>query len=123
MNKNVTAENASPFLRKALAEHTDNLMTALTDGLVNTRYAHQEGKWLKENGHAILLRLMEIYCHICHPEPGSIVQGWDMDVLEFLLSCILATLLHHPLQDTRDLAVADELLCMMDELNRGDWFA
>lgn len=123
MNKNVTTESTSPFFRKALEEHTDALMTALIDGLVNTRYAQQEDMWLKENGHDILLRLMEIYCHICHPEPGSIVQGWDLDVLERLLSRILATLLHHPLQNAQDLAVADELLCMMAELNRGDWFA
>lgn len=123
MNKNTTSESASPFFRKALEEHTDALITALIDGLVNTRYAQQEDMWLKENGHEILLRLMEIYCHICHPKPGSIVQGWDLDVLERLLSRILATLLHHPLQDAQDLAVADELLCMMAELNRGDWFA
>lgn len=90
MNKNTTSESASPFFRKALEEHTDALMTALIDGLVNTRYAQQEDMWLKENGHDILLRLMEIYCHICHPEPGSIVQGWDLDVLERLLSRILA---------------------------------
>lgn len=123
MNKNCCTMDTAKFVRNALAEKHDDLLCALTDGLVCTRNARRQDMQLNKDGHTALVRLMEIYCRLCQPDPGSTVEGWDKEVLEMLLTCILAWVLLEPVTGSEGLAICEELIYMMGELVEGNWFA
>lgn len=123
MNKNMNAMDTTKFVHKAMEEKTDELIGALSDGLLCVKQARRAEVHLNEDGHTGLVRLMEIFCCLCQPEPGSIVEGWDKEVLEMLLTHILAGVLLHPVDGWEGLALCDELTYMMGELIEGCWFA
>lgn len=123
MNKDMNAMDTTKFVRKAMDEKTDELIGALSAGLLYAKQARRAEVHLNEDGHTGLVRLMEMFCCLCQPEPGSIVEGWDREVLEMLLTHILAGVLLHPVDGWEGLALCDELTYMMSELIEGCWFA
>lgn len=123
MNKELNAIDPTRYIGKALEKYNEELIGALSDGLLFVKEARRNDVCFNVNAHTGIVRLMEVYCVLCHPEPDTIVEGYDNEVLELLLSRILAHVLLHPITGSEGLALCVELINMMDELNEGGWFA
>ena len=123
MYKELNAIDTTRYIGRALEKYNEELIGALSDGLLFIKEAHRRNMYFNENAHTGIVRLMEVYCVLCQPEPDTIVEGYDNEVLELLLSRILAHVLLHPITGWEGLALCVELINMMDELNEGGWFA
>lgn len=123
MNKELNAIDPTRYISRALEKYNEELIGALSDGLLFVKAARRRAVCFNVNAHTGIVRLMEVYCALCQPEPDTIVEGYDNEVLELLLSRILAHELLHPITGWEGLALCVELINMMDELNEGGWFA
>ena len=62
MNKNMNAMDTTKFVHKAMEEKTDELIAALSAGLLCVKQARRAEVHLNEDGHTGLVCLMEIFC-------------------------------------------------------------
>ena len=123
MNKELNAINPTKYIGRALDKYNDELIGALSNGLLCVRESRRTNVRFNMNAQTGIVRLMEVYCVLCQPEPDTVVEGYDNEVLELLLSRILSHVLLHPVTGWEGLALCVELANMMDDLIEGDWFA
>lgn len=123
MNKELNAIDPTKYIGRALDQYNDELIAALSGGLLCVREARRKDVRFNHNAQIGIVRLMEVYCVLCQPKPDTIVEGYDNEVLELLLSRILSHVLLHPVTGWEGLALCVELANMMDELIEGGWFA